>query len=160
MNEMVPIRSVKHYFNEFIVQNLKGKEKIRSEDLTIIKSQILDAFRKEVFGQIIFKFGPECAEMSTEDLADLNGVQNILQQAFRKWRRFCMLCGEYGLGSYFQLEDLKHILEDQTTAHIPDPEEVDVTGQIPEDTVIVDEKTLKPVTEEETTDGNENIQDT
>jgi hypothetical protein len=97
--------------------------------------------------------------MSTEDLADLNGVQNILQQAFRKWRRFCMLCSEYGLGSYFQLEDLKRILEDQTTVQVADPEEVDVTGQIPADTVIVDEETLEPVTEEASTDGNEDIQD-
>ena len=144
MNQMVQIRSVKQYFNEFIVEGLKDKTKVQEVDMITIKQQILDNFRKEVFGQIIFKLGPEAAEMTTNDLADLEPVKNILTQTFRKWRRFCILCTEHGLGQFFQLEDLKNILEDQNTVTVPDME-VDVTGEVPEGTVIMDEETMQPV---------------
>lgn len=149
-NELVTIRSVKHYFNEFIVEGLKGKEKIQEVDLIEIKEKILKAFKDEVFGQIVFKYGPEVAHMSTDELTerDKAGVQNILQQAFRKWRRLCILCGEHGLGSFFQLEDLQRILENQKSVEIPGFEE-DVTDQIgaADNIVVVDEETLKPTEE-------------
>lgn len=156
-SEMVPIRSVKQYFNEFIVKGLEGKTKVQEIDMIDIRAKILDSFRREVFGQIIFKIGPEAAEMTTDDLADLEPVHNILVQAFRKWRRFCILCSEHGLGSFFRLDDLKNILEDQSSVMVPDME-VDVTGEVPEDTVVVDEETLQPVENDEmetVTDGNE-----
>lgn len=151
MSDMVKIRSVKHYFNEFIVEGLKGKTKIQEVDLIDIKQKILDAFKNEVFGQIKFKYGDNVKEMSMDDISNLDGIHNILEQAFRKWRRLCMLCSEYGLGSFFQLEDLKNILEDQSTVKVPDPVEVDVTDEIKDNpVVVVDEETLKPVTKEET----------
>ena len=37
MSDMVQIRSVKQYFNEFIVNGLKGKEKVQEIDLIDIK---------------------------------------------------------------------------------------------------------------------------
>lgn len=144
MNEMVQIRSVKQYFNEFIVKGLEGKTKVQDVDIVGIKQKILDSFRREVFGQIIFKIGPEAAEMTADDLADMEPVKNILVQAFRKWRRFCILCSEHGLGQFFQLDDLKNILEDQSSVVVPDME-VDVTGKVPEGTVIVNEETMEPV---------------
>ena len=142
MQQMVQIRTVKQYFNEYIVENLKGKTKVSEVDLIPIRQQVLDAFRREVFGQIVFKLGPEAATMSKDDLAKIDFIHNILVAAFRKWKRFCILCGEYGLGSFFQLEDLQRILEEDE----PDPEEVvtlpddpgeDVTDQLTEPPVIL-----------------------
>ena len=146
MTEMVQIRSVKQYFNEFIAEPLKDKPKVDQVDLVEIKSKILAAFKNELFGQIKFKYGDSVKGMSTDDLASLDGVNNILTQLFRKWRRLCILCGEFGLGSFFKLEDLKDILQSQDTVVLPNPEE-DVTGEVPEGTVIVDENTLEPVGE-------------
>lgn len=134
MNEMVQVPSVKQYFNTYIVEGLKGKNKIQEVDLLKIKTQVLDAFRKELFGQIVFKLGPEAATMSRDELAKVDKVHNILVQTFRKWKRLCILCSENGLGNYFQLEDLQKVLEEDE----PDPEEVitlpdseeDVTGEL------------------------------
>jgi len=153
MNEMVQIRSVKQYFNEFIVEPLKEKSKVNQVDLIPIKQAILDAFRKEIFGQVVFKLGPESKTMSRDDIAKLEPVQNILQQAFRKWRRFCVVCSENGLGNFFQLEDLRDSLNDEKE---DDPEETwyvnegeeDVTGEVisnsplaePQDPVLFEEK--------------------
>lgn len=133
MTEMVQIRSVKQYFNEFIVTGLKGKTKVQEVDLIDIKAKILKAFQQELFGQIVFKLGPEAAEMKPDDLADMDGVQNILQQTFRKWRRLCILCSEHGLGSFFRLEDLQDALKDGpgSTVTVPDLEE-DVTDKLDE----------------------------
>ena len=142
MTEMVQIRSVKQYFNDFVVKGLEGKEKVNQVDLIPIKNAILDAFRKEIFGQIIFKLGPEAATMSKDEMANIDFVNNILVQTFRKWRRLCILCSEYGLGGFFQLEDLQHALDDESeieedpeeVVEIPDIEE-DVTDQLEEEPV-------------------------
>lgn len=138
MNKMLPIRSVKQYFNEFIVKGLEGKQKVDQVDLIPIKSAILKAFKEEVFGQIYFKLGDEAKTASKDDLAKMDFVNNILTQTFRKWRRLCILCGEYGLGSFFQLEDLQNILDEDSTIEedpevvvYPDAEE-DVTDQLDE----------------------------
>lgn len=124
---LIRIRSVKQYINDFLVPELKDtKGHIRPDDLLRIKQQMLDAFRKEIFEQITDKIGPEAANMSRDDLAGLEKVNNILTQSFRKWRRICILCSEWGFGNYFQLEDLKTVLDD------PD-EETDQLITIPAD---------------------------
>lgn len=143
MNEMVRIRSVKQYFQDFLVEGLKGKEKVQEIDILPIKLQMLDAFRKEIFGQIVFKLGPEAATMSRDDLAKLDMVNNILVQSARKWRRICILCSEAGLGNYFQLDDLRKVLEEEEedpeeVVTLPDTEE-DVTDQIDEPPVYLEE---------------------
>lgn len=135
MTEMVQIRSVKQYFNEFIVGGLKGISKIQEIDLIRIKQQLLDAFQKEIFSQIAFKLGPEAANLSRNDLAKIDTVNNILVQSFRKWRRLCILCSENGLGNFFQLEDLRRVLEEEEddpseTVYLPDDEGEDVTDQV------------------------------
>ena len=160
MSDMVQIRSVKHYFNEFIVEGLKGKTKVQEIDLIDIKQKILEAFKTEVFGQIKFKYGDKVKDMSNDELANLDGIHNILEQAFRKWRRLCILCGEYGLGSFFKLEDLKNILEGDSTI-VADPEEVDVTDEIKDNpVVIVDENTMEPINNaEESTDDISDTED-
>lgn len=154
--EMLPIRSVKHYFNEFVVESLKNKTNIQEVDLIEIKAKVLKAFQQELYGQIIFKFGPEAAEMSPDDLADMEGIQNILQQTFRKWRRLCILCSEHGLGSFFQLHDLQDVLKDGPKADVtvPDSEE-DVTDKLND---ILPEGE-EPVYLNEADDGNNNETD-
>lgn len=130
MSDMVQIRSVKQYFNDFIVANLKGKEKVDQTDLIPIKEAILKEFKNEVFGQIYFKLGDEAKTMTRDDLAKIDAVHNILHQEVRKWKRFCVLCSEYGLGTFFGLRDLERILTEEEKEDDPDEivyEEVDTT---------------------------------
>ena len=130
--DMVVIHSVKEYFN-MIAKELNALPKIQEVDLINIKAKIIRLFQQELYGQIIFKFGPEAAEMKPDDLADLEGIQNILQQTFRKWRRLCILLSEHGLGNFFRLDHLKEALKDGPNAdvNVPDLEE-DVTDKLDE----------------------------
>ena len=110
MNQMIQIRSVKQYFNEFIYENRDDlQQALRRAQ---IKMQLLDAFRKEIFGQITMKLGQDATNISREELANLSFVSNILTNGFRKWRRLCILCSEAGLGNWLSLEDLRQILEE------------------------------------------------
>ena len=109
--ELIRIRSVKEYWNEFIVANkMDFSSPMRRAQL---KMQLLDAFRKEVFDQIMNKFGPSVLKLSRDDMAGIEGVQNILKNEFRKWRRLCILCNDAGLVNWIVLEDLKKILEEE-----------------------------------------------
>lgn len=120
MENMVQIRSVKQYFNDFLVGGLKNNPNPSASDILMIKQQMLDAFRKEIFEQIAFKIGKEITDMNRDDLANLEPVQNILKNSFRKWRRMCMVCSEHGLGNLFQLEDLRRVLDEKED----DPKEI------------------------------------
>lgn len=145
MAEMIQIRTVKQYFNEFIVERLKGKEKVGPIDLIPIKQDILKAFKKEIFDQINDKIGEKAKTMSRDDLAGIETVKNLLVQSFRRWKRLCILCSEHGLGSFFQLEDLQQVLNNEVE---PDPEEVvelpdfeeDVTDQLTEEPVYLEKE--------------------
>jgi len=127
MNEMVQIRSVKQFFHDFIVAPLQkdGNNDAAwlSRNRELLRKQLIDAFRKEVFDQIVFKLGPDAAGLSRDELAQHDGTQNILEQSFRKWRRLCILCSEYGV-PIIHLEDLKNALteEDAEDAHLTEPE--------------------------------------
>lgn len=122
MSEKIIIRSVKQYFNEFIYENRSVMN--NPLDRARIKLQLLDAFRKEVFEQIVLKLGPEAASISRDELANIEFVSNILTNAFRKWRRLCMLATDAGLVNWLSLDDLKQILEEDKAedAHIAEEE--------------------------------------
>jgi hypothetical protein len=121
MTEMLPIRRVKEYWNEFVAGPFqKNGSTWFKHNTWLIKKQLLDAFQKEIFGQITFKLGKEAVDIrDKEALSKLPGVQNILQQGFRKWRRLCILCGEHGI-PFIQVEDLAESLKEDSNGDIPD----------------------------------------
>lgn len=89
---MVPIRSVKQYCREF------GKAIISDgAKPSMVKEQILDAFQKEIFGQITMKYHDANLLAKSEDSVDeatREGVRHILANADRKWKRLCTLFAE------------------------------------------------------------------
>lgn len=110
MSEMVQIRSVKQYFKYFIVEraNDLGDPMKRVQ----IKLQLLDAFRKEMFEQIVFRYGADVLKKSRDEMASMAEIQNILVQTFRRWKRLCILCNDAGLVNWLMMDDLKKILEE------------------------------------------------
>lgn len=140
MTTMIQIRSVKQFLKDFIVDPAeKNGNDWLIKHLDLVKSNLLNAFRKEVFEQIVDKLGPETLSMELDDLAKVPGIDNILQQSFRKWRRLCIICSEQGLGQFLGLEDLKDELmkgpEGTLDGHgevvLPNPGE-DVTDRMSE----------------------------
>ena len=111
----VPIMSVKQYFKQYAVEGIA-----KGADPNLVKKQLLDAFQKEIFGQITMKYHDayilsKGADEVPEDVR--KGVDAILQNSLRKWRRLCMMFGEYS--------DTRMVIEPQDL--------VDWIGQIIDD---------------------------
>ena len=92
--EMVPIRSIKQYLKEF------GYEAIvkNNGDRLIVKEQILDTFQKEIFGQIVFRYGDPAILSRPIEQADektREGIRHILTNAKWKWKRVCAEFDKY-----------------------------------------------------------------
>jgi len=90
----VPIRSVKGYFKEFGVEAIGKKH----ADPKLVKEQILDAFQKEIFGQLVMKFGDVemlARDINTVDPETKQQVDNILRNSTRKWMRLCQVFAQY-----------------------------------------------------------------
>lgn len=92
--QMVPIRSVKGYIKEFAIEAIGKKH----ADPDLVRQQILDAFHKEIFGQLMMKFGdPELLafDISAVDPETKRQVDNILSNSVRKWKRLCIEFSKY-----------------------------------------------------------------
>ena len=128
-----PIRSVKNYIYEFGVDAI-GKKKA---DPQLVKQQILDAFRREIFDQLAMKFGdPEllAKDISEVDPEKKRQVDNILSNSVRKWKRLCIEFAKYK-ETYNLLfpSDLMVSLEDIVKAQTGEDETVE------DDVVVTDE---------------------
>lgn len=91
---MVPVRSVKGYIKEFGIEAIGRKH----ADPDLVKQQILDAFHKEIFGQLMMKFGDP--QLLAEDISKVDPetkrqVDNILSNSVRKWKRLCIEFAKY-----------------------------------------------------------------
>ena len=110
--QMVPIRSVKGYVKEFAIEAIGKKH----ADPQMVKQQLLDAFQKEIFGQLAMKFGdPELLafDISTVDPETKRQVDNILSNSVRKWKRLCVEFSKYKeTFNLIQPSDLMDTLED------------------------------------------------
>ena len=130
MSQMVEIRSVKQIFKEYVADPWQEKGKLDKVDLISIKQTLLNVFKREVFGQIYFKLGDKAKTMTRDELANLDGIHNILVQSLRKWKRLCILCSEAGLGNFLSLDDLERILTEEE----PDPDIIEeITSKVEED---------------------------
>ena len=92
--QFIPIRSVKGYFKEFAVEAI-GKQ---HADKDLVRNQILDAFRKEIFDQITLKFDDPyvlAKDVSEVDPEVIEKVNNILTNSVRKYKRLCILFSNY-----------------------------------------------------------------
>jgi hypothetical protein len=90
----IPIRSVKDYIREFAVDAIYKKH----ADPQLVKEQILDAFRREIFDQLAMKFNNPAllaADISTVDPETKRKVDNILSNSVRKWKRLCIEFAKY-----------------------------------------------------------------
>lgn len=110
--QMVTIRSVKGYIKEFGIEAIGKKH----ADPDLVKQQILDAFQKEIFGQLTLKFGdPELLAFDIEavDPETKRQVDNILSNSVRKWKRLCIEFAKYKeTFNLLQPSDLMVTLED------------------------------------------------
>ena len=126
---MVPVRSVKGYIKEFGIEAIGRKH----ADPDLVKQQILDAFHKEIFGQLMMKFGDP--QLLAEDISKVDPetkrqVDNILSNSVRKWKRLCIEFAKYKeTFNLLQPSDLMVTLEDVVGTQrniVPDEEAEDL----------------------------------
>ena len=126
--EMVPIRSIKQYLREFGYEALVKNNANRS----LVKEQIIDAFQKEIFGQIVFKYHDAAILSRPAEQIDEEtriGIRHILSNAKWKWKR---VCAEFN--KYRETRDL--IYEDELMLRLQDivkiqESERDNPGEVP-----------------------------
>ena len=110
--QMVTVRSVKGYFKEFAIEAIGKKH----ADPDLVKHQIIDAFQKEIFGQLAMRFGdPEllAKDISNVDPETKRQVDNILSNSVRKWKRLCIVFAQYReTANLLYPSDLMATLED------------------------------------------------
>ena len=126
---MVPVRSVKGSIKEFGIEAIGRKH----ADPDLVKQQILDAFHKEIFGQLMMKFGDP--QLLAEDISKVDPetkrqVDNILSNSVRKWKRLCIEFAKYKeTFNLLQPSDLMVTLEDVVGTQrniVPDEEAEDL----------------------------------
>lgn len=92
--QFFPIRSAKQYFREFGVEAI-GK---KNESKDVVRNQLLESFRKEIFDQITLKFKDPyllARDISTISKEDKDKVDNIITNSVRKWKRLCILFSNF-----------------------------------------------------------------
>ena len=131
---MVQIRSVQGYFKEFAIEAIGKKH----QDRELVKYQILDAFQKEIFGQIVGRYGdPNLLAKDAEsvDPEVKRGVDNILKNSLQKWKKLVKMFGKYRETANLiyekdLMESLDDIVQIQTN---PDSVEENEQDEVKED---------------------------
>ena len=91
MTEMLRIRSAEEYFREF-GQNGIGK----GADRTLIRRQLIDAFRKEIFGLVAMRTKKSFDELpDNEDPEAMRVARNVIKDTTRKWVKLCDMFARY-----------------------------------------------------------------
>ena len=93
-SEIVPIRSIQQYIKEFGYDALV----VKRADRGLVKKQIMDAFEKEIFGQLMLRYKDVTILSRPEEEIDEKtrlGVRHILSNSKWKWKRLCSEFSKY-----------------------------------------------------------------
>lgn len=98
-SELIQIRSKNELRNDFIVA---GKENKVSNET--IKANLIEAIRKEIFGQLCFKM--KVTDMKDAPATPENAAiaESVMKNAILKWRALMKMCDEH-LATYGMLND-------------------------------------------------------
>lgn len=91
MEEKVTILSVAQYFDKYAVNGIgKGMDRI------LIKNQLVDAFRKEIFGLVALRSKKTFKEIPPEgDPEALRIAKSVIKEETKKWRSLIRMFEKY-----------------------------------------------------------------
>lgn len=86
------IPPISYYFKQYAVEGIgKGADKF------MIKRQLIDAFRKEMFDQITFR-----TRKTSDDISKMKGdpevlriTQGVVHNTMQRWRKLCEMFSHY-----------------------------------------------------------------
>ena len=88
--KQVVVRSVKDYWNEFI---LTGVRKNRSKD--DIRKDLIDAAFEEMHGLMKFRLKVDDIRLAQHTPENERKVENVAKEMFKKWSKLCGMCALY-----------------------------------------------------------------
>lgn len=91
MQEKISILSAEQYFKKYAVDGI-GK----GADRWMIKRQLVDAFRKEIFSLVALRTKKQFYEVPPEGDPEASRiVKNIIHDAVMKWKKLCGMFAQY-----------------------------------------------------------------
>ena len=86
----VIVRTKEQYWKDYILEGLS--KKLSKE---MIKQQLLDAFRKEIFGLITMRAKVDNFADIQETPENKKMIENVSKQAQNKWISLCIMCAHF-----------------------------------------------------------------
>ena len=91
MQEQVTVMTAEQYFQKFAVDGI-GK----GADRWMIKRQMVDAFRKEIFGLVAMRTKKKFDDIPPEGDPEASRIaKNVIHDAARKWAKLCRMFAMY-----------------------------------------------------------------
>lgn len=150
MNEIVNVLSAEQYFKKYAVDGI-GK----GADRWMIKRQLIDAFRKEIFGLITMRLKKQVNDANDIPEGDPEAsriAKNVIHDTTMKWKKLCGMFAMYKeTAGLLDIKDLKLYDEIEETGAIQEAVEVEEEEEASEaGATEVDEYSAEVITEEET----------
>ena len=96
-SEGVVVLSAQQYFNKYAKKGIG-----QGADRWMIKRQLIDAFKKEIFGLVAMRTGRNLNDIPMEEAAEVRKTaKNIIHDEVMKWKK---LCGMFEM--YVQTQNL------------------------------------------------------
>lgn len=124
MQEQVIVMSAEQYFKKYAVDGI-GK----GADRWMIKRQLIDAFRKEIFGLVSMRTKKQLDGIYAEGDPEAERIaRNVIHDATRKWIKLCGMFAKYKeTAGLINEKDLKLYDELEDEEDVGSPEEVGET---------------------------------
>lgn len=104
MQEQVTVMSAEAYFQKYAVNGI-GK----GADRWMIKRQLIDAFRKEIFGLVAMRTKKNLEDIPPEGDPEASKIaKNVIHDSTMKWKKLCGMFAKYKeTAGLIELKDLK-----------------------------------------------------
>ena len=90
MSDLLVIRSKAQLWNDIVIEGLKN-----GQDLKAIKANLLEAMRKEIFDQMMWRLHVDDIREAPQTEKNEKIVENITKQAMLKWKSLIRECNMY-----------------------------------------------------------------
>ena len=90
MAEIVQVLSAEQYFRKYAIEGI-GK----GGDRWFIKQQLVDAFKKEMFGLVALRTQKYSDIPKEQNIQAMHVARNVIHDSTLKWKKICKMFSQY-----------------------------------------------------------------